>query len=197
MVCEGAKTEVNYFERLKEDLPNGVLDNNVIEVRGEGMGTKRLVEETEQIRIRRERDTGRKFDQTWAFFDKDDFPDEQFNTAIRKGISSNPPIKCAWSNQAFELWYLLHFNYIGHQMSRDDYRQHLESVVKSASGVDFSYQKNDPNIYFLLKEYGNPAQAILWAEKIEAQYGERKDYAKHNPCTKVHHLVSSLIALRD
>lgn len=40
IVCEGEATEPNYFEGLKQDLPNGVLTANQIDIEGTGHNTQ-------------------------------------------------------------------------------------------------------------------------------------------------------------
>jgi hypothetical protein len=39
IVCEGAATEPNYFEGLKQDLPKGVLTAHQIDIEGTGRNT--------------------------------------------------------------------------------------------------------------------------------------------------------------
>ena len=50
---------------------------------------------------------------------------------------------CAWSNEAFELWYLLHFQYYENAMARKDFKGLLESHLKPLLGNDFRYEKNN------------------------------------------------------
>ena len=196
IVCEGEKTEPNYFEGFKADLPRGVLDNNRIEIEGEGKNTLSLINEVIELRRRRERELSRTFDQTWAVFDKDDFPAEHFNNAIFKAAGTQPAIHCAWTNEAFELWYCLHFCYIQHAMPRQDYAKRVSEELSKRLGKSFTYQKNDPNMYALLQAFGDRQQARAWAVKLEEKHGEAQNYADQNPCTKVHHWVEKLEALR-
>ena len=53
------------------------------------------------------RKRGRTYDQSWVVFDKDDNPDKTFNDAIALAQKEN--FHVAYSNQAFEYWFLLHF----------------------------------------------------------------------------------------
>ena len=46
-----------------------------------------------------ERKKGREYDQCWVVFDKDDFPDRDFNRAI--GMAEAGGMRVAYSNQAF------------------------------------------------------------------------------------------------
>ncbi|MEC3879226.1 RloB domain-containing protein [Parapedobacter sp. 10938] len=45
IVCEGEKTEPNYFEGLKGDLPKGVLTHYRIDIAGTGRNTLSLIDE--------------------------------------------------------------------------------------------------------------------------------------------------------
>jgi len=118
IVCEGEKTEPLYFEAFKNDLPKGTLDNATIDIEGEGKNTLSLIESAIKIRQKKERARGRVYDKTWAVFDRDSFSPQHFNNAIFKARDANPQILCAWSNEAFELWYLLHFEFYQDAASR-------------------------------------------------------------------------------
>jgi RloB-like protein len=192
IVCEGAKTEPTYFEAIKYTLPRGVIQ--CIDIQGEGKNTLTLIDATMKIRAQ-ELSNGKRYDQTWAVFDKDSFPPQNFNNAINKGENLKDKIHCAWSNEAFELWYLLHLEYVNVSMSRDDYKPRIEKWISNAIGKPFEYKKNRPDMYAILQQYGNEKQAILWAEKLEKNYDDA-EFALHNPCTKVHQLVIALNKLR-
>jgi len=97
IVCEGAKTEPQYFERFR-------VPGLVVKVEGVGMNTLSLVEEA--VKLREEDD----YDQVWCVFDKDDFSIDQFENAIH--CAKENGMYVAYSNQAFELWYVLHFEYL-------------------------------------------------------------------------------------
>lgn len=191
IVCEGEKTEPLYFEAFKNDLPKGLLENATIEIEGEGKNTLSLIESVAKIRERREMESGRSYDQTWAVFDRDSFLPQQFNNAIFKAKAATPEIYCAWSNEAFELWYLLHFEFYQDGASRHDYKARLEKAISQRMDTPFKYAKNDPDMYHLLKKWGNQGQAIKWAESLEqCHHGE--NYADHNPCSLVYKLVKAL-----
>ncbi len=114
------------------------------------------------------------------------------NAAIEKAVAND--IKCAWSNEAFELWYILHFQYLDTPLSRNDYQNLLESEInkKANKGKNpFKYKKNSKEMFQLLKKYGDQKQAIQRALKLEQQF-ENQQYATHNPCTLVYKLVEEL-----
>jgi hypothetical protein len=193
IVCEGEKTEPNYFKSIKDTLPRGVME--FIEIHGEGKNTLTLIEETVKIRERQYALGGKLYDQTWAVFDRDSFPDANFNNAINKGEGMKDKVFCAWTNEAFELWYLLHLEFVNAPMSREDYKPRIERWLSQKTGKPFVYRKNRHDMYTMLQKFGNEAQAILWAEQLEHNYTDY-EFANHNPCTKIHKLVVELNKLK-
>lgn len=194
IVCEGEATEPNYFEGLKQDLPKGVLTAYQIDVEGTGRNTQSLVDEALRLKAVYEKNTIQKVDRLWVVFDKDSFTPQDFNAAIQRCQSSN--IECAWSNEAFEIWYLLHFQYYEHAMSRRDFKGLLENYLKPFMGNEFRYEKNSREMYALLKEHGSLTDAIRNAKRLAERVDGRQDYANHNPCTMVYKLIEELKKLK-
>ena len=197
IVCEGGKTEPNYFEGLKRDLPKGVLTYYRIEVQGTGFNTLTLVDEALRLQNLHQQQTGRLVDRLWIVFDRDSFPPEDFNSAIRRCNGMNPTVGCAWSNEAFELWYLLHFHYYNNPVMRTDFKALIEENLRPLAGTSYEYRKNHPDMYSLLKRYGSRENAIRHARQLHALYSRRQDYANHNPCTTVYMLVEELFELDE
>ena len=100
IVCEGEVTEPEYFNSFRLTSAN-------VKAIGKGMNTVSLVKEAIAIRDIEKR-RSRNYDQYWVVFDKDDFSDGDFNTAIQMAQANG--FQVAYSNQAFEYWFLLHFN---------------------------------------------------------------------------------------
>ena len=73
----------------------------------------KLIEVTEQL----VKDAKIVYQNIWVVFDKDDFEDfdQAIMEAARKGY------KAAWSNQSFEYWIYLHFNYSDSALHRDEW----------------------------------------------------------------------------
>lgn len=195
IVCEGEETERNYFEGLKQDLPKGVLTAYQIDIEGTGRNTQSLVDEAIRLKAVYEKDTGRPIDRLWVVFDRDSFEANDFNAAIVRCENMQPIMGCAWSNEAFELWYLLHFHYYNNAISRKDYQDLIEQNLQPILGPDYRYQKNSVEMYALLKEHGSVDDAIRNAKHLVETYGARQDYAEHNPCTMVWMLVEELLKL--
>lgn len=195
IVCEGEATEPNYFEGLKQDLPKGVLTAYQIDIEGTGRNTQSLIDEALRLKGAYEKGTGRSIDNLWVVFDRDSFPTNDFNNAINRCAHNNPVIGCAWSNEAFELWYLLHFHYYQTAINRQQYQALIQKNLKPHLGDDYTYEKNSKEMYFLLKEYGSIEDAIRNAKRLAETYDGRKDYTEHNPCTMVWILVEELLKL--
>lgn len=179
IVCEGEKTEPNYFKALVRGRNSQVLSATI---EGEGANTKSLID----ITIKKRALSPIHFDITWAVFDRDDFTD--FNEAIEyaKANGINP----AWSNEAFELWYYLHFQFLDTQVGRHQYIEMLTREIRKVI-PQFEYKKNYEGMYQLLSEIGNQEQAIKSAKALESRYKDT-DYATHKPSTTVYRLVEEL-----
>jgi hypothetical protein len=184
IVCEGERTEPNYFIELGKQLPRGTVE---LKIEGTGLNTLGVVD----FAIKQRDAANKKYDRVWVVFDKDDFPEENFNNAILKATSNN--INCAWTNEAFELWFLLHFQFVNTGIKRDVYKTYLErEVIRKSGDVNYKYLKKDPNTFSVLKNYGNQKQAIEWAKQLLQKFIDTR-HATHNPCTRVHELILELL----
>ena len=135
IVCEGTKTEPHYFEAL---IKNYISTVREVTIEGEGRATVALVDRTLEIKQELERKNAMSFDRVWVVFDKDDFDD--FNDAIKK--ANKLGFHSAWTNEAFELWYYLHFEYLDTGIGRADYIKKLEEAFKEKLGDShFEYKK--------------------------------------------------------
>ncbi len=184
IVCEGERTEPNYFRELVKDRYSEVRSEEIV---GEGRSTCALVRKTEEIKNKLELQRQLKFDRVWVVFDKDDFSD--FNEAIE--LAQKEGFLAAWSNEAFELWYLLHFVYLDAAVSRDDYISKLEAEIRKIDNK-FKYKKNAVGIYALLQKIGDETRAKQRAAKLRSMFGHSRDYRNQKPSTCVDLLVDEL-----
>ncbi|GAA5221175.1 RloB family protein [Membranihabitans marinus] len=168
-----------------------------IDVKGTGRNTQSLLNEALRLQNEYEKNFNRNIDRLWVVFDRDSFSANNFNSAVYRCKDHQPEIGCAWSNEAFELWYLLHFQYLENAMSRMDYPSLIENNLKPILGNDYRYKKNSEEMYALLKEYGNQANAIRYGKRLALSYGQGWDYANQNPCTMVWKLVEELLELNE
>lgn len=186
IVCEGTKTEPNYFEAFAEKQQGVIVYD--IEVKGLGRGTKDVVEKAINLKSKNN------YDRVWAVFDKDEFPAKDFNDAITLGNQNG--IEVAWSNEAFELWYLYHFHNVTTGVSRMQYEEKISIAVNSSpkykSKKKYKYAKKDPNNFEIMTTYGSMYVAMKYAEAKHREYTDTR-YAIQNPCTTVYRLVRQLI----
>jgi hypothetical protein len=194
IVCEGEKTEPNYFEALKLALPKGVLEVVDFRIIGEGFNTESLVQQAISLRAKWESESGRTIDKLWVVFDKDSFLPAAFNNAIQL-CENTPKTEAAWSNEAFEIWYLLHFEFYDTGITRDTYKQRIQTNFRNKGLVDFVYAKNRTDMFDLLTTHGNRILAIKHSQRLESTYNGTRDFANQNPCTTVFKLVVELFNL--
>lgn len=185
IVCEGTKTEPFYFEAL---IKNHFSTVREVTIEGEGMSTTALVDETMKIKKDLERKNAMTFDRVWVVFDKDDFGD--FNEAIEKARKFG--FQSAWTNEAFELWYYLHFEYLDTGIGRAEYIDKLQKAFRNRMGDEnFKYEKRNPEIYKLLQQYGKEDLAKRFAERLRSLFAGT-NYVTHKPCTMIDKLVDEL-----
>ncbi len=173
IVCEGEKTEPNYFEGF--NLPS----RRILRPLGAGKNTASLVDWA----IKQKHLAGEGYEHYWCVFDRDSFPAQNFNNALQK--SEIAGFKVAYTNEAFELWYLLHFDFYTSASSRKDY------ALKLTERLGRKYEKNDPSMYQSLRE--RTQTAIRNARRLLESYNPHIP-ERDNPCTPVHLLVELLLA---
>jgi hypothetical protein len=117
IVCEGENTEPSYFNQFR-------LSSATVKSVGEGYNTTSLINRAIQLSQKGD------FDQVWCVFDKDDFGEGDFNHAIQIAEANHMGI--AYSNQAFEYWFILHFDdHQGGGMHRKAYREKINQMLKA------------------------------------------------------------------
>lgn len=184
IVCEG-QTEKLYFESFP------VLGIRVKAIDLAGQSKLKLVESTQEIIVSSEEE----YDETWCVFDMDvsrgavEYSD--FDNAINKAM--NLGFKVAYSNDAFELWFYLHYDYTDAQNLRSYYYEELSkrfglNYQKDGKRLDFCLK-----IYSLFQENEQSSQAMA-TERAKALFHFKKDLPFHqqNPVTKVFELVEEL-----
>ncbi|MBQ6305604.1 MAG: RloB domain-containing protein [Bacteroidales bacterium] len=162
IVCEGENTEPDYFKAFR-------MTAATIKAVGQGMNTVSLVYKAISIR-EAEKAKKHSYDQCWVVFDKDDYPDNDFNQAILLAKSNG--FRVAYSNQAFEYWFLLHFNRYMGGLHRNQYPDMLSkltempySKIQGFGALMYRFllgrqRKAIDNAEVILAEvsHGNPAQ---------------------------------------
>lgn len=176
IICEGVNTEPDYFNAFRLTSAN-------IKAIGQGMGTLTLVEKAIHIK-EQEKHKGRTYNQNWVVFDKDDFPDADFNGAIT--LAQKNGFEVAYSNQAFEYWFLLHFNLYQGALHRSRY----EKILSELLGFSYTKKSSVSNKMFNLL-LPRQLQAISYAKVVMKQFVEDNP-ARKESSTTVYLLVEQL-----
>ena len=119
IVCEGKNTEPDYFRAFR-------MTAATVKAVGQAMNTITLVNKAISIR-EADRQKKREYDQCWVVFDKDEFPANDFNQAIQ--LAEKNGFRVAYSNQAFEYWFLLHYNLYTGPIHRNQYKDMLTKLT--------------------------------------------------------------------
>ncbi len=184
IVCEG-QTERLYFN----SFPVLTLTVETVDLRGQSK--LKLIEATEEII----KNSDKRYDKVWCVFDMDikqgetEFSD--FDNAIRSGKARG--FKIAYSNDAFELWFYLHYN-------MTEQRNHRKFYYKSLGQYwDCNYEKVGKTYMFCQDIYkkletDERASQTKAIERAESLFEEQKDlvYHKQNPVTMIYELVRYL-----
>jgi hypothetical protein len=184
IICEG-QTEKIYFESFP------VLGVKVRAIDLKGQAKLKLVELTIDIVATNDhKDT-----EVWCVFDMDvkrgthEFAD--FDNAISKALQLGYNV--AYSNDAFELWFYLHYNLTESQHLRAFYYKELGkrlgiNYVKDGKKHAFCFK-----IYEILKNDKDSSQEKA-IERARQLFEQQKNlpYHQQNPNTKVYELVEEL-----
>lgn len=179
IICEG-QTEEMYFKSFPvvtanvKPYPMGCSKSSLVEC------TKAIVADES-------------YDEVWCVFDMDVKPDvvgqyEDYNNAIMEAQRNG--FYTAYSNDAFELWFVLHYQYIDQQHLRTFYYETLNNRF----GLDH-YEEDGKKRAFAATIYGkllkHQPTALRNAHRL---YEEVKDRTFHlqNPVTLVYQLVMKL-----
>ena len=186
IVCEGTKTEPNYFSSLINEINKNRRNKIKYKIISKGYNTKSLVNSVDELfnyydELNRNKIV--RYGKIFVVFDKDDFSNESFNSAVvmckKRGYIS------LWSNQCIEVWFLLHFNYLSSNISRSDYIKKLEKILK------IKYQKNDDH-FQLIGGLSNIEKAIENSKKLYNRYSKNDSPSNMSPCTTIFRLLDEL-----
>jgi len=188
--CDGEKTEVNYLKSLNSIVNNYTTDNKGIHiapipVRQSGMS---LVKHAIAFL---DHNKAKMFDNKFVVFDKDDLDDDNFNNAIC--LAKNNDIIPLWSNECFELWFILHYEFYTATNSRLSYFEKMEILFSLPDGYANNHKSDD----WFSKIYSEKSTerlkvAIKNAKKLEELHENITSYAKKKPCTKMYELIEKI-----
>ena len=144
LIMCGGETEEIYFNHYKEKHKNDLKNVSVKVVAHKKSNPLSVV----QAALTQKSD----YNEVWAVFDKDDFTD--FDEAIILALNSG--INCAFSNEAIEYWFFLHFENKTGAMPRNSLNNEL------GKKLGFDYDKGAETIQ---KTCGKISSKLLIAEE--------------------------------
>jgi len=173
IICCG-ETEKEYFNEFKLDLG----EIKLVTIRS-NCTPKKMVYEA--IKMKKEKE----YRQIWCVFDKDEFKD--FDEAIF--LADKNEIEVAYSNQAFELWFIMHFERIIAPLNRNRYKEYINKYLRIAEHYD--YDKPYRGIYKKISQKTEKAieNAKFGHQTHKSNGGKPSDWES---CTTVYRLVSEL-----
>ncbi|EXJ09649.1 RloB family protein [Nitrincola nitratireducens] len=189
VVCEGEKTEPNYFEEVREYYSLNTVN---VEVRGDCGSDPMSIFNFAKQRFREEKDAGDPFDKVFCVFDKDGHA--KYADTLRAIASYTPKDTYFAINSVpcFEYWLLLHFTYSTRPYTTLPGNSSGNQVLTELKKYIHDYEKGRGGIFSdLICQLG---QAINYAER---GLRESERNATDNPSTRVHELVRVLQKLKD
>ncbi len=181
IICEGKNTEFDYFSAIP------VLTTKIIKY----LNRNTIVEEA----IKLSRIEEHKNREIWCVFDYDFEINNvsqalKFNFDIEFAKKNN--IKVAFSNDCFELWFILHYQDFVKQTSRKEYFKTLNRIWNinyEKKGKKGNFTKNIDS-----KLQNSPSDEGKAIERAKNLYKKFKNltFDKQNPCTMVFQLVEEL-----
>lgn len=186
LALEDTKSSKYYFEKLIQDKG---LSGEVIFAKHIGTDPKNVVN---AIVSHLDKNKKNIYEKKWVVIDKDDYSKEQINGAIQRARDLG--IFVAISNEAYELWILLHFKPITAHTNRAALNRELDFIFRDKFKVEYSKASRD--IYQLI--IGLQETAITNSKRLVKSYmkdnGELDPFS-NNPLTMIYELVEYLNTL--
>lgn len=175
--CCWEKWELQYFQDYKDDFRMAWVEVK----RMSRLSPWQMIEGIVNFKKTEKYDSD---DELWCVFDVDDFLAEnpsEFQRGIK--LAKKEKVLLAWSNECFELWLLMHFEYPLHIIWRDQYHNKLEKHFKKIWKL---YKKNTPWIWNII--YEEQDIAITNAERLFTENPK----IENNPSSTVFELIKKL-----
>ena len=179
LICTEGKSEAVYLKHYRSSTGPDVipLDKSAQKI---GLVKKTIEERQQRIDVG---EFDEKIDEAWVVLDRDEEPTNKFDKAHFNealALAKKNKIFIAYSNDAFELWSVLHFQ----DLWAKTHRYQLSKLLEKHRGK--KYQKGE-DIYKELRPFRG--DAIRRAQKL----WEDNSSPHTNPSTSIYLLVSKLI----
>lgn len=204
IACEDSVSSPTYFKMIVKKL----LDNKLVTPDSFVIATPHhtnpsgVLEDLKNHKCSNGK-TYKHFEYRWIVIDRDisrvnggGHTREDFNLALQK--AKKDKVEVAYSNDSFELWYLLHFEYRNTAILRDKILEEVIKKLKAKNTHKFTKLNKDnikeanytKHIFDELLEVQETA--IRNATKLLTSYGDEYNPVNNNPSTTVHLLVEVL-----
>ncbi len=185
IICEGKETETLYFKHFRSR--NCLVD--IIPISSKHKAAEHLVKHAKSL-ISQAEYYPKDGDQLWCVFDCDDNKDSELQVAL--SYAKKQGYKIAFSNPAFEYWYLLHFE------KRNRYLKDSDTAIDILKNKGYleKYEKS-ADVFTKLQE--KQPKAIQYAKERVEQLTKNNMAVicrDSNPVTTVYELVEFLNSKR-
>lgn len=225
LFCEDKVSEPAYFNQFQKEYKvkiNAAIDQksairNIANTLHACQQLDLLEPGSCQYKIRKGIDTV-----VWCVFDRDAehedrtriLPENDIEFSLSVQAAANAGLNVAWSNDVFELWILLHFedvtpaawchrNYVYDRLTEifktmPDPPAALQALIAVPTFNYKTFCKTARNFTTIVLPLLTSKRevAIARAKALEAAFGDHYRSHECNPCTKVHHLVESIMFCR-
>ncbi len=227
IVCEDEKSSAYYLEDkvksvgipIVKSIEKIKLDKSGVEIKGLGATpltiVKKAIERKELFKKVQKYKSSIPYSKIFCVMDVDDH-EQQGNQLTRALQAINDENKKdnetelipIISNECFELWYVLHFDYTTAELYRNtkrkrgknkeyiDDKRNLSKLIEKHLNIK-KYDKGHRDIFELLQKNGNEKYAIINSKKLNRHHLNvnkitEDEIYKHNPSTQVFKLIIAL-----
>lgn len=199
IVCEDQTTEPLYFRQFNTSIPAETVYLRDV---GTGLDQQGVVLRAIEERNQLAEESGKDVDVVWVVFDKDDADENSTkvsNFIKAFEIAASNQIKVALSNEAFEIWLLLHLCNIDPSVAigrAEIYKKLGEEIRKHENYTAYIYDHHSDSgkVVPIIAAIGNQEKAIERAEYLANKF---KGFApiSANPSTDVYLLIRELLII--
>ncbi|RXJ94935.1 hypothetical protein CRU94_07310 [Arcobacter sp. AHV-9/2010] len=203
IACEDKISSPNYFKMIIKKLieDKKITQDSLVIAKHEHVNPKGVLQDL--LNHKKDDKTYKDFEHRWIVIDRDiarvnggGHPKDDFLKALSEAKSKK--VEVAYSNDCFEIWYLLHFVYRDTAISRDDVLKEVIKKLKDKNFTTFS-KLNKENIKtkemteLIFNELLELQEtAIKNAKKLLENYAGSHNPENDNPSTRVFELVEIL-----
>ncbi|MBN1839923.1 MAG: RloB domain-containing protein [Campylobacterales bacterium] len=210
IACEDEASAPTYFKMLVAQLKSSrkITPDSFVIANHTNTHPTGILEDLKSHKCRFSGKTYKDFRHKWIVIDRDKeringggHSTEDFNNALMQ--TKRLKVEVAYANDAFELWYLLHFNYVDSAISRDDLLIKVIEKLQARNASKFvqldkdTIKQADFTKLIFDELHALQETAIKNATRLMAFHGESHNPESDNPSIAIHKLVELLNSLWD